>query len=173
MNQSAKTGKLIVSKGEYARLQGKRAQASLIGVGSMLLAVLSGFAGASLIAILGYHLYFPTRRFLLDMFVFKSNDHPQDTLINIVLFDGGGIVVLFGLAYLYGTFGYDQLKEAREIDPGVPLTRSNAADLSAPESLVRASVEPIQEQQAVLLRAAIEVTQTPPEELVRASTGQA
>ena len=36
------------------------------------------------------------------------------------------------------------------------LTRANTADLPAPDSLVRASAEPMQEQQAVLLRAATE-----------------
>ena len=62
-----------------------------------------------------------------------------------------------------------------QIDPGVPVTRANNADLLAPESLVRASVEPTQEQQAVLLRAAtpgVERDEEQKEQLLRANTGE-
>ncbi len=54
----------------------------------------------------------------------------------------------------------------------VPLTRANTADLPAPESLVRASSEPRQEQEAVLLRAAARSVGTPPEQLVRPAEGR-
>ena len=52
-----------------------------------------------------------------------------------------------------------------------PLTRANTADLPAPDSLVRASSEPMQAQEAVLLRAAAEGQETPPEQLVRPARG--
>lgn len=58
--------------------------------------------------------------------------------------------------------------KANAIPDVVPLTRANAADLPAPDSLVRASAEPMQAQEAVLLRAAAHVIDTPPEQLVRA-----
>ena len=54
---------------------------------------------------------------------------------------------------------------------GVPLTRANIGHLPAPDSLVRASAEPVQEQQSVLLRAATEGMERHEEQLVRASTG--
>ena len=63
------------------------------------------------------------------------------------------------------------LRQAIKVDPGVPLTRANTADLPAPDSLVRASAEPVQEQQAVLLRAATETQERHEEQLVRASAG--
>jgi two-component sensor histidine kinase len=51
----------------------------------------------------------------------------------------------------------------------VPLARASAADLPALNSLVRASEEPRQEQQSMLLRAAAHGQETPPEQLVRAA----
>ena len=59
-----------------------------------------------------------------------------------------------------------------KIDTGIRLNRANAADLPAPDSLVRASSEPMQAQETVLLRAAEEGVDTPSEQLVRASAGQ-
>ena len=171
MKQSPQTRKHIVSKAEYVRIQGKRAQAILSGVAYLSLAVLSGFAGASLIAIVCYYLCFPTRHFLLDIFVFKNHYHPQDEIVCLAIFDGGAIVALFGLAYVHGTFGYNQIIEAARTDPGVPFTRMNTADLPASESLVRASEEPTHEHQTVLLRAAIETTERHEEQLVRAAGG--
>ncbi len=53
-----------------------------------------------------------------------------------------------------------------------PPTNTNNADLPAHQTLVRASSEPLQAQEAVLLRAAAEGIETPPEELMRASVGQ-
>ena len=63
------------------------------------------------------------------------------------------------------------IKEIIRIDPGVPLTRANTANLPAPDSLVRASEQPLQAQEGVLLRGAAEGMETPPEQLVRASVG--
>lgn len=62
-------------------------------------------------------------------------------------------------------------KTAQSIDV-LLLTRANTAALPAPDSLVRASSEPVQAQEAVLLRAAAQGQETPAEELVRASVGQ-
>lgn len=50
-----------------------------------------------------------------------------------------------------------------------PPANTNNASLPARQTLVRASSEPTQAQQAVLLRAAAEGMETPPEELMRAS----
>ena len=48
-----------------------------------------------------------------------------------------------------------------------PISYANNADMPASESLVRASEQPIQEQQAVLLRAAMPGKETPTDQLVR------
>lgn len=71
-----------------------------------------------------------------------------------------------------GRRGVSSLEHAIRLNAGVPLTRSNTADLPATESLIRASAAPIQAQEAVLLRAATAGQQTPPEHLVRATGGQ-
>ena len=72
---------------------------------------------------------------------------------------------------MFRLFACYLMKEMIYIDPGVPLTRANTADLPAPDSLVRASAEPVQEQQAVLLRAATETAERHEEQLVRALAG--
>jgi len=53
----------------------------------------------------------------------------------------------------------------------VPLTRANTVYLPAAESLIRASQEPMQAQEGVLLRAAMETTPEQEEQLLRASGG--
>jgi hypothetical protein len=60
-----------------------------------------------------------------------------------------------------------------ELDTNVPnIQPVTTAYLPAEEVLVRGSQEPIQEQSAVLLRAAGEGDEVPAEELLRASTGE-
>ena len=61
------------------------------------------------------------------------------------------------------------MREAKAPLDAVPLTRTNIGDLPAPETLVRASQQPPQEQQTELLRAAIQGPDTPPEQLLRAT----
>lgn len=57
----------------------------------------------------------------------------------------------------------------KEIKPGVPLPRANSADLPAWTALFALPKNHPQEQEAVLLRAAAQGVETPPEQLVRAS----
>jgi hypothetical protein len=83
----------------------------------------------------------------------------------------GNLSLLGGISLFFGYAGQLAIKEAKQTDPGVPLTRANTANLPAPDSLVRASAEPMQEQQAVLLRAATETQERHEEQLVRASAG--
>ena len=52
-----------------------------------------------------------------------------------------------------------------------PFMNAHAAKLPASDSLVRASEEPLQAQQSILLRAAIETTEKQEDELLRASAG--
>lgn len=66
--------------------------------------------------------------------------------------------------------GRELWQDAKKIEPVVPLTRANIADLSANDSLVRTSQEPLQAQETVLLRAAMKTTTGQEDELLRAST---
>lgn len=135
--------KRIVTKGQYVRLRGKRESIRLLGVCLLLTAGMFGFLTVCILSILGMNL--------------------GGCVLGLCL----GIVTC-----LIGKWGLESLYAAGKIDPGVPLTRANTADLPAPDSLVRASQEPPQEPQAVLLRAAAEGAQTPAEQLVRAASEQ-
>lgn len=64
------------------------------------------------------------------------------------------------------------LKRARKINVGIPLSNANTAHLPAADTLVRASAEPMQAQQNVLLRVALEGQKRHEEQLVRASSRQ-
>ena len=96
---------------------------------------------------------------------------PADYNYAVGIFWGsiGLLSLLCGLAYHTGRKGIENLCAVYDMKP---LTRANTADLPAPDTLVRASSEPMQAQQAVLLRAAAEGQETPQEEMLRASVGQ-
>ena len=85
------------------------------------------------------------------------------------------LVLVFVLAMLgsgswyLGYLGRRTLKEARQIDTGIPLTRNNIGELEAEESLVRASEQPLLPQQHVLLRPAAGMEETSAEHLLRPS----
>ncbi len=78
--------------------------------------------------------------------------------------------VVVGLFFNCDAWFHSIFKKAESIDIGIPLTRTNVADLPANEILVRVSEEPMQAQDDVLLRAAAESTQPQDEgQLLRAS----
>ncbi len=81
---------------------------------------------------------------------------------HIIVFAVGQIMAMF-LARPVGKL----LKKSWALGNVVPVTRANTGDLPAIESLVRASQEPTQEQQSILLRAAADTNQTPAEQLLR------
>lgn len=144
-----KTGKQIVSKGRYAVNLGSKLALTSFGV---IVFLIGGFCFVCTCGLFG-----------MGLVRFKWSELPL--LVFIILFMGG-----LSVALLY--FGVGAVKEAKETDSGLPLTRSNTADLPGADSLVRASSEPVQVQQTILLRAASEGSQTPSEELVRAVNGQ-
>ena len=84
------------------------------------------------------------------------------------------LFALFSAALTYGCWRAMEAAavQADQIHPGTPFTRANTADLPASDSLVRASVEPVQAQEDTLLRAATQGQETPSEQLVRAFTEQ-
>jgi uncharacterized membrane protein len=147
------TGKRIVSRGEYVKAQGKIA-------GLLLVATFVAVLGMNIAAWLAIYFGCPT----LDShgnWVYKSD---FDFIIATVCVCVSMVV--------FGTISRLIYKKVEQATPGVPLTRANTGGLSAPDSLVRASAEPVQEPQAVLLRAGTGMQATPPEQLVRASAGK-
>lgn len=143
------TGKRIVSKREYVRLVGKR---EALRWGSVGLAVTVAVCVLSCVG----------------------------CIIAGALADGIEIMVLwfivaalcFAVAWIIKRTAEKAMQKALRKRDAIPLTRANTADLPAPESLVRASAEPVQEQQAVLLRAAAERQEKHEEQLLRAASGQ-
>ena len=139
-----KTSKRIVSRREYAKVRGKRS--GLFFTALCLVFILMFF----FIAALGM--------------LFLPASFASWCLMFAIAF-----AILFA-PILQCTLAI--VNVARQLDPGVPLARVNVADLPAPDTLVRASSEPMQAQEAVLLRAATQGQETPSEQLVRASVGQ-
>lgn len=141
-----KTSRKIVSKGAYAKQLAVRSILLLLGVTEGILV-------------------WRTVTNLLRLWLTR----PEGIANSI------GPIMLCVVILLFTTFGLGMLmivKTVGKINLGVPLTRANTADLPAPDSLVRASTEPEQAQQAVLLRAAAKEQERQAEELVRAVAGQ-
>ena len=143
---------IIVSKGEYVRRQTNRVAGALMGGCLGILAI--PFAVATAVLLLYFFAYLCSGYADVVGAIFL--------LIAIVL-TGGGARLLY-------TSGYTMMKKAQTLAAGIPFTRANTADLPVPESLLRASAEPLQAQNTVLLRAAME-TKEKQEELLRASLG--
>lgn len=146
MNQLQKTDKRIVSKSKYvADLSTKVTVASF---GTVIFFV--GFMCLLLTCGLGILMLLHLSWAVLYLFLFA-----------IGILGSGSVALLY--------LGAKIIKEAKETEVGIPLTRANTRDLSAPESLVRASQEPVQAQKSILLRAAMETTEKQEAELLRAS----
>jgi len=139
MDQPPKRKQRIVSKSQYVQALSKRLGLTSMGCGLMILTYLCGVTAIFLISpqILG-------------------------GLIGFAASMGFGL-----LACALGKWSFDSFRRAKTIDPGVPLTQKVVETLPAEESLVRASEEPTQTQQAILLRAATPDDSTPSEQLVR------
>jgi hypothetical protein len=147
------TGKRIVSKAEYAANVGNKLSLFAFGVGVMGLGLV-GILNAVSLTILG----------LGEAIKYHDSD---DIKIAAFVF-----LIVGGMSALIFWAGRKTVRKAKQIDIGVPRTRANTADLPAPESLVRASEEPVQEQEAVLLRAATQTQERHEEQLVRAVEGR-
>lgn len=147
-----KQGKEIVSKGEYVRRQASRGVTASMAV--CLLVPAFAFAIWSLFCI-----------FLAIAGLFSNALFPYLSLDSL-----GSAIILGGIAFLIFRGSSILIKEARTLDPGIPFTRANTTNLPAEESLVRASAEPVELQQAVLLRAASQSDATPADLLLRPAT---
>ena len=152
MKKAKKTGRRIVSKGEYIANIGRKGLASSVGAGLLLI---------SLICML-----------LVGLFVWvivNTTAHGRldaGLVVIMILFFG---ILISGAVYIFW-LGKRELMTTMQIDVGVPLTRANTADLPAPDFLVRASEKPSEEQASILLRAAAETNLTPADQLLRSVT---
>lgn len=140
----------MVLKREYIRLQGLRMSLTLLATSLIVVGSLCVFACIVSAVLLALGLYSSEYFGLLLLLFFLP-------AAGIAFFLKRG----FALAY-----------KVQKIDPGVFLTRANTGDLPAPDSLVRASTEPVQEPQAILLRAAAGTQTGQEEQLLRASAGE-
>ncbi len=155
MKQTRKSSRRIVSKGYYALEQGRRA-----GQAVASLVVLSSAAFTGLLTLVCFVIMIPPH--LRNLF--KTHD---------VLWHLIAISAYLAMAVYLGFLtvsalrvGVTGIKEAAKSDV-VPFTRANAGDLPANDSLVRASSEPIQTRENVLLRAAATAQEQHEEQLLR------
>jgi len=143
--------KRIVSKAEYAKVQSIR-----LGLNASSFRLLF-FMGCTFLFTVG------------SILLFISLLLPASEPINVYI-----AILAFG--FLTGSAGLLSWKlfvasvnKTKALGNIVPLTRANIADISAPDSLVRASEKPEQAQADVLLRAVTDVQQNAPEQLLRSS----
>ena len=141
-----KSAKRIVSRAAYVKSHGQIVIMATVGAIIYTVATALGFVALALL-LTGIGLI------------------PYAFPIGCLTLISAGIVGL-GTYYTFKV-GNRIFQSVYQIDPGVPFTRSNTAHLPAQESLVRASYEPFQEQQYILLRPALQNDTTPPEQLVR------
>lgn len=80
-----------------------------------------------------------------------------------------GSITLGVLAIITIDAGLALSRHAETMPEVIPLTQQTAEQISAEESLVRASSQPTEQPETILLRAAQFSTETPAEELLRSS----
>lgn len=143
--EAKQTSKKIVSKGVYAALVSKKASLWSMGAVFNLIAVIMTGVFASIIFV----------------------RHTDLALSSKWAF----FLIAVSLSFVIREIGRKITTAAKAIQTGVPLTRANTGDIPTCDSLVRASHEPIQEQQAVLLRGAEAEQEKHEEQLLRAVGG--
>ncbi len=161
MNNITASGKRLVSKGEYVRAQAGRFGLGMSGSGAIILGCLCGLAAFIMIflVIIGF-IY----AVLHDFWAFVH--HEGTSMVSFLTWSFALIAAAWGLL----RWGVERVKKASTINV-VPITRANTADLPANDSLVRASSQPAQAQEGVLLRASGETQDKCEEQLLRASAG--
>ncbi|MCW3094972.1 MAG: hypothetical protein JWL77_590 [Chthonomonadaceae bacterium] len=147
---SEKPQKRLVSKGQYLKTLGDKGASYAAGVFYGLLGV--PFLLISLFC------------FVIGLYGLFFSGFPSE--ISIVLFIAV-ISLILSMGAFWGCTSY--FKRAQEIELVAPITRHNTDQLPAVETLVRASDAPPSHQQAELLRASPQGSETPPEELLRAT----
>ncbi len=151
MNQEPKARRQIVSKGEYADNIVWKAFVYILGIFLCLLFLLCLVA--------------------LGVIVFEAKQ--EGVPASYVPFFAFLVLAMAGGGWFLFPRAKQVIQAAKYIDPGIPFTRANTADMPANDSLVRASQEPAQAQEGVLLRAATGETQAQDaRQLLRASVGE-
>ena len=144
----------LVSRGEYAVRTGEKVTLSALGAVLCTLAYI-GIASTVITTLLCTALFFSGGIEGLD-----------------ALRDAGIILVMGVSSFLMLKFSRGSFNKSHSIDAGIPLTQAEMNDLPPPDTLVRASQEPMQLQQATLLRAATETSEAHEEQLLRAADRQ-
>jgi hypothetical protein len=166
MNQPSRTGKRIVSKGEYVFRK-------TLAIG---LSVSLFVCGISIVLLLLSVQYSSD----LDASLFATclkTEHTKDGVPwcerrHYFDFAMMGFIFLTVLLFVSFLLRWGKRKTWETVRAMQPINSALTADLPASDNLVRASKEPKQEQQAVLLRAATEGLETSSEQLVRAAVGK-
>jgi hypothetical protein len=146
--------KRLVGPGEYVRNRFSKGRKTLSGVGHVLIAS----ANLSLFVLLvSAGMVKPFR--------------PDNVLDWFCLWMASGCILYAGLTVVSVSFkhGISKFKEAAQVETVELLVLKKADQLPAEETLVRASAEPTQEHEKVLLRASLVSEDTPPEQLLRPS----
>lgn len=151
---SEKHPKRVVSKLEYVGHLGKKG--SLYSAGVVLYCI--GAVGLVVDFLLALGTLFALLKF------------GKESGAAILLIGAGGTleVIVGGLCYSLMLFGGRGIATSDNLEPVIPLTRQNAAQMPAEDSLVRASAEPTTPSDT-LLRAANVSVGAPQEELLRAT----
>jgi len=146
---SKKPGKRLVSKKQYVLAVGTKTLLSVSGFG-LCVGGLVGLASC----------------LVLCMLVGSDSHHVAGAWSVLGTLSAMWVVLLAA--------GRILLKKGKKLDTGILLTRANTGDLPEVETLVRASDRPPSHQQAELLRgvAPLPTSETPPEELLRATEGK-
>jgi len=134
---SEKKPRRVVSKAKYAKVQARRIYEWI------------GLIYSSVVAVL----------LIGGVFYTWVHHHSMPKIL-------GGLYCLSLAGVMYFAIR-SKIKQMRTAEPVVPLTRANIVHLPASDSLVRASSEPVHDQQTELLRAAVEAQATPAEQLLR------
>ena len=167
MTQTQEPKKRLVSRGEYAWLHLKTTVAVLFGLAllpvfSMLCAAMCGLVAA----------------FLFTALITVCEIAPAilsgdgSGLSIIAKMTGGFFVacVVCGVATYAGGKWTEACMEYNGVKNAVPFTRAHTADLPTNDSLVRASEEPAQAQERILLRAATQTQEKQEKQLLKASS---
>ena len=154
MSQPSEPNKRIVSKAEYVVMISEKVSRLLSGR-LLIIAVWIGMIGTFI-------------GFLSFMVMMgDQNIFPPVIRGGIFLLVGVGCWFFCTLLMCFQKIGQNQIEDAKAMEEILPFTRANTGDLHTSNSLLRASSQPSQEYEAVLLRPATKSQQTPAEQLLR------
>ena len=158
MNEPTMTGKRIVSKGEYIQTEINRVSC-MVGATILLLLLLPMCLVSMLFG------FWSIIILVVSVWTVSGTGFQAGLLLLIAS------LVLGALIYILWKLSLAGLNYSEKTGDLLPLTRANLAEVPVFETLVRASQEPVQLQENILLRQAMEEQERHQEQLLRASTG--